>query len=160
MKKILLIILAVLLGGFILMQLVPYGRTHSNPPVVSEPDWDSAETQALAERACFDCHSNETEWPWTSHIAPTSWLIQHDVEEGREHLNFSEWSIGGGEDGEEMAEVIYEGEMPLAIYLITHPEARLSEDEKQRLAQGLLVTGGEGSEREHEEEEEHEEDDD
>ena len=65
-----------------LFSFVPYGRDHVNPPVGAEPSWDSPETRALARQACFDCHSNETEWPAYSTVAPVSWLIQHDVSEG------------------------------------------------------------------------------
>lgn len=144
MRKVLPIALVVLVGGFLVLQLVPYGRNHNNPPVVSEVVWDSPETQALAERACYDCHSNETKWPWYSNIAPVSWLVQRDVDEGREYLNFSAWGGGRqeGEEGEEMAEVIYSGEMPPPVFLITHPEARLTDAEKQALAQGLAASGG------------------
>ena len=165
MKQIILIILAILVGGFLLIQLVPYGRNHTNPPVVSEPNWDSPETRALAERACFDCHSNETVWPWYSNIAPVSWLVYHDTEEGRQYLNFSEWgSNREGEEGEEMVEQIKKGDMPLPIYLPTHPEARLTPAEKTALINGLLATAGEGETEDHEEsregEDEHEEEDD
>lgn len=146
LKKIILGAAGVLVVGLVAIQLVPYGRNHTNPPVQSEPNWDSPETRVLAERACFDCHSNETEWPWYSNIAPVSWLVQRDVDEGREKLNFSEWN-SGGEEGEEMAESIWEGEMPPAVFLITHPEARLTDAELDQLAQGLMTTGGgEGSE--------------
>ena len=165
MKRIILIILAILVGGFLLIQLVPYGRNHTNPPVVSEPNWDSPETRALAERACFDCHSNETVWPWYSNIAPVSWLVYHDTEEGRQYLNFSEWgSNREGEEGEEMVEQIKKGDMPLPIYLPTHPEARLTPAEKTALINGLLATAGDGETEDHEEsregEDEHEEEDD
>jgi hypothetical protein len=118
------------------LQLIPYGRNHTNPPVISEPTWNSPETQMLAERACYDCHSNETKWPWYSNIAPVSWLVQRDVDEGRRALNFSDWG-SSGEEGEELGEVIYRGSMPPSKYLITHPEARLSDAEKQALAQGM-----------------------
>lgn len=64
-------------------QLVPYGRDHANPSVRDEPSWNSPETRTLAERACFDCHRNETDWPWYSHVAPVSWLVQRDVVQGR-----------------------------------------------------------------------------
>jgi hypothetical protein len=80
---------------FGLIQLVPYGRDHTNPPVVAEPAWDSPQTRALAVRACFDCHSNETVWPWYSNVAPASWLVQRDVDDGRRRLNWSEWSSTG-----------------------------------------------------------------
>jgi hypothetical protein len=74
----------------VLIQFVPYGHDHTNPPVMQEPQWDTMQTRPLAKRACFDCHSNETVWPWYSNIAPASWLIYRDVAEGREHFNFSE----------------------------------------------------------------------
>lgn len=120
----------------LLIQLVPYGKNHVNPPIVQEPAWDSPATRALAQRACFDCHSNETVWPWYSNIAPVSWLVARDTFEGRDNLNFSEWTGWG--DPDEFAEVISEGEMPLPIYLVMHPEARLTTAEREQLIQGLL----------------------
>jgi hypothetical protein len=75
-----------LIGAVILLvgiQVIPYGRSHTNPPVTGEPAWDSPKTRELAVRACYDCHSNQTVWPWYSHIAPISWLVQQDVDEGR-----------------------------------------------------------------------------
>lgn len=143
MKKVLSRGLLALVAGFLLIQLVPYGRNHTNPPVVSEPAWDSAQTRELAQRACFDCHSNETTWPWYSNVAPISWLVQHDVEEGRSKLNFSTWG-GGRQEVEEIGETIQEGEMPMPIFLVTHPEARLTEAEKQALISGLASTTGVG----------------
>lgn len=151
--KLAAIVLVVLVGGFLLIQLVPYGRAHTNPPVLNEAPWDSPQTRTLAERACFDCHSNETEWPWYTNVAPASWLIQRDVDEGREDLNFSEWgSRGEGEEIEELVEVILEGEMPPVQYLPLHPDARLTAAEKQQLADGLeAMTGDLRTEREDEE---------
>jgi hypothetical protein len=124
----------------ILIQLIPYGHDHSNPPVMQEPKWDSPQTRSLVKRACFDCHSNETVWPWYSNIAPVSWLVYRDVSEGREHINFSEWDMRPfmpeGEGGEQhqhgpevVREVLESGEMPPAQYLLLHPEARLSDEE-------------------------------
>jgi Haem-binding domain len=123
------------------IQLVPYGRAHENPPVVQEPRWDQPETRTLAVRACFDCHSNETRWPWYSSVAPMSWLVQRDVDEGREALNFSEWQRTYKEAGES-ADEVNEGEMPLQTYVLLHPEARLSLAERKALAQGLTATLG------------------
>lgn len=125
---------AIAFAGLIVIQVVPYGRRHSNPPVVAEPSWDP-DTRALAERACFDCHSNQTRWPWYSDLAPVSWFVQHHVEEGREELNFSEWTRGGATD--ELAEVVREGEMPPRSYTLMHPSARLSAAEQAKLAHGL-----------------------
>lgn len=138
--------LGALLVLLLAMQLVPYGRDHSNPAVVAEPAWDSPETRALFVRACADCHSNQTVWPWYSNIAPVSWLVAHDVEEGRAKLNVSMWGQQRNE-GDEAAESVREGEMPLQIYLPTHPEARLTPAEREQLIAGLAATfGDEGGE--------------
>ena len=123
-------------------QLVPYGRRHTNPSVRVEPRWDSpAATRALAVRACYDCHSNETVWPWYSHVAPVSWLAQLDVEEGRRKLNFSEWDRPQKE-AHESAETVRTGEMPPWFYLPIHPDARLTPAETQALIAGLEATLG------------------
>ena len=123
------------------MQLVPYGRSHVNPPVVREPGWDSAATRALAKQACFDCHSNETQWPAYARLAPASWLVQHDVEEGRAMLNFSEWQRPQ-EKSNDAAEELLEGEMPPLPYRLMHAHARLSGGDRDRLARGLARTLG------------------
>ena len=142
-----------LFGAFVAIQLVPYGRNHVNPPTVSEPSWDSAATRALAKQACFDCHSNETEWPAYARIAPVSWLIQRDVVEGRAVLNFSEWQRPQ-EKSTDTAEELLEGEMPPAMYRLMHAHARLNDADRDRLARGLAKTlgvshqEGNGAERE------------
>jgi hypothetical protein len=107
-----------------------------NPAIVQEPAWDSPQTRELAKRACFDCHSNETVWPWYSRVIPAAWLIRRDVSEGRSRLNFSDWQPGRMETGE-IGEVIAEGEMPPFYYVWMHPSAKLSQAEKEALAQGL-----------------------
>lgn len=137
-RRVVRLVLLSLAGVFVLIQFVPYGRDHTNPPVTAEPDWDSPETEALAAGACFDCHSNETEWPWYTNVAPVSWLVQNDVEEGRETLNFSEWDRPQGEL--EVAEAISEGSMPPWYYAILHSGARLSAQEEQQLIAGLRAT--------------------
>ncbi|MDQ1300752.1 MAG: hypothetical protein QG637_672 [Chloroflexota bacterium] len=121
---------------FVALQLVPYGKDHTNPPVVSEPKWDSPQTRALAKRACFDCHSSETVWPWYSSIAPGSWLIYKDVVDGRAEYSFSDWGREA-KKARKLAEVINEGQMPPPQYLLLHPEARLSPAEKQQLVAGF-----------------------
>lgn len=129
-----------LAGVLAVIQLVPYGRAHDNPSVVAEPVWDSPATRELAVRACYDCHSNETVWPWYTNIAPISWLTTRDVKEGRQKLNFSEW--GGGQEEDETVEVVLEGEMPPVYYGWVHASARLSEGERVLLAEGLRATVG------------------
>ena len=139
--SVLLVIVAVVVL-FGLIQLIPYGKSHTNPPVKAEPPWDSPQTRALAVRACFDCHSNETQWPWYTNIAPSSWLTQRDVDEGRRRLNFSEWTSGavnrrGGREGGDMSETITRGSMPPWFYTPLHP---LTDAEKQELITGLAAS--------------------
>lgn len=132
-----------LLGGlaalWALAQFVPYGHDHVNPPVTAEPVWDTPETRALAVRACFDCHSNETAWPWYADVAPVSWITTNHVDAGRQVLDFSSWDRAQRELGE-LRETIAEGEMPPAYFTLLHPAARLSATEKQRLMDGLAAT--------------------
>ena len=130
--------LLALLGLFVLIQFVPYGRDHSNPPVTAEPAWDSPQTRALAAAACFDCHSNETTWPWYTSVAPFSWLTQNDVDSGRATLNFSEWDRP--QEAGDVAEVIAGGEMPPWYYRLIHSGARLSDQERQQLIAGFRAT--------------------
>ena len=139
MKRVLLRVLLVVLILLVAIQLVPYGRSHDNPPVTGEPSWDSPRTRELVQRACFDCHSHETKWPWYASIAPISWMVQHDVDEGREHLNFSTWDVSQ-RNGDETAEEVEDGEMPLKGYLLAHPEARLEGKEREELLRGLRAT--------------------
>lgn len=135
-------VLFVIVSLLLVLQVVPYGREHPNPPVVGEVTWDSLETKALFARACADCHSHETKWPWYSNIAPISWLVTHDVFEGREHFNISTWGIQAHNEGHEAAEEVKHGKMPLSIYLPLHPEAQLTEVEKEQLVAGLKATFG------------------
>lgn len=120
-------------------QLVPYGRVQAVSPVRREPAWDQPATRALAVRACFDCHSNQTVWPWYAHVAPVSWLVRRDVDEGRGHVNFSEWTrLQRGLRG--VRNDVMDGAMPPWYYLPLHPQAKLSPGEKEALLQGLAAT--------------------
>ncbi len=131
-----------LIAGVVGLQLWPYGRDHTNPPVVQEPRWDSEQTRTLAVRACYDCHSNETLWPWYTNVAPISMMVYQDVIEGRKVVNFSEWKADTWtpEQTERMVEVINKNQMPLPYYLILHPEAELSATEKGQLVNGMIAT--------------------
>ena len=125
---------------FAAIQLVPYGRQHENPPDGALAAFDSPATRQLTERACYDCHSNHTKWPWYSTIAPLSWRIQFHVDEGREKLNFTAFdprSKDMAEAAGEAGETITKGEMPPQDYLLAHPEAHLSPAEKRALVTGL-----------------------
>jgi hypothetical protein len=132
MKKTLLALALFLVA----IQLVPYGRNHTNPPVVKEPAWNSAETRALVVRACFDCHSNETKWPVYASVAPFSWLVQYDVDEGREHLNFSEWHLPQNDFDEAPTQILRKA-MPPSMYILAHSEANLGEAQFEQLARSL-----------------------
>ena len=136
-KKIIIGVVAFFLG----LQLAPYGRDHTNPEKDIEPAWDSPDTRELVVGACFDCHSNQTKWPWYSNIAQVSWLVQNHVDEGRRELNFSEWNRGNSES-DDAAEAVREGEMPPRSYLLLHPEARLTTAEREQLARGLDASLG------------------
>lgn len=136
MVKVVVIASVFAIAALIGIQFLPYGHNHSNPPVQAEPQWDSPQTRELAVRACFDCHSNETEWPWYSTLAPVSWLIQRDVENGRKELNFSEWNRPQRE-ARESPEQVQKGKMPQWYYTVLHPTANLSPQEKQLLIKGL-----------------------
>jgi hypothetical protein len=117
------------------IQLVPAQRT--NPPAngaLAAPP----EVEAILRRACYDCHSNETIWPWYSFVAPVSWLVVADVDDGRRNLNFStwdelpDWKRAGVK--EEIVEQVRAGYMPLGIYLRLHPQAAVTEAEIETLA--------------------------
>lgn len=138
--RIMLFVVGILILVFIVLQLIPVDR--SNPPVVSEPNWDSPHTRDLAQRACFDCHSNETVWPWYAYVAPISWDVARDVQRGRRVVNFSDWQHvrGEGRSAGEMAEAIGEGFMPPRQYVSMHPQADLSQADRQALIEGLLAT--------------------
>ena len=124
-----------LLVLFVVIQIIPYGRVHENPPVVAEPKWSSPEVRALAHRACFDCHSNETRWPWYSFVAPVSWLVAKDVYGARGDLNFSEWNEE--QEVKKAPKLVRKKAMPLKSYLWLHSDADLTNDERERLAREL-----------------------
>lgn len=138
-----------LLGAVVVgvgIQLVPVKGVASNPPERSSLG-APPEVEALMRRACLDCHSNETKWPLYSRIAPGSWLMVRDVKNGRQHLNFSEWSEADDEekqlDRENCWDAIESGEMPPWFYIYPlHLSARLSPAEKATLKAWLLKDKG------------------
>ena len=116
--------------ALVLIQFVPVSRT--NPPVTGEIP-APPEVKAVLKKSCYDCHSNESIWPWYSRVAPISWLVVRDVNEARSEMNFSEWNQmtpkAQAHKLKECIEEIEEKEMPLKIYLPLHPEARLSDSD-------------------------------
>ena len=143
MRRVILLVLVVMGVGFLALQVVPYGHAHANPAVVSEPPWDSPRTRELAVRACFDCHSNATVWPWYSNVAPASWLVQQHTEEGRGVLNFSRWDQPQRK-AREAAQQVQNGAMPPPYYTPLHAGSRLTESERAELIKGLQATLGQG----------------
>jgi len=144
-KKIAVGLVVVLLA----LQLVPIDR--ENPPVTGAID-APAEVVAILERACYDCHSNKTTWPWYSHVAPVSFLVADDVEEAREHLNFSEWDKLPADKRahaiEEIWEEVKDDEMPLWFYTPLHPDAKLSDADRETLHVWAAANGGDEGDEE------------
>jgi hypothetical protein len=114
------------------IQLIPVRRT--NPPVTFEVDAPKPVLRLL-QRACYDCHSNRTRWPWYSHVAPVSWLIARDVHKGRKEVNFTEWPTFDFQAQDHImagiAKQVDRGRMPLAQYIVMHPDAELTPAERQ-----------------------------
>jgi hypothetical protein len=134
-------------AAFLGAQLVPYGWRHSNPPVVQDAPWPTATSRRLAVRACYDCHSNESTYPVYSYVAPMSWLVRKDIDDGRRALNFSLFGQGGNEL-HDAGEAVTGGSMPPRKYLVLHPDARLSAAEKRELAAAInAMDDGSGGRR-------------
>jgi len=95
------------------------------------------ETLALVQRACQNCHSQVTEWPWYSHVAPVSWLLARDVQQARAHMNLSKWREYSADERirllTEIGGAVRNREMPVQRYLWLHPEARLTDGERQQI---------------------------
>ena len=136
-KKTIWIILVVI---FIVIQLIPSGR----PDVIKDNPNDLLRNVQVPEKvhqmlraACYDCHSNESVYPWYAYVAPVSFLVSRDIRVGREELNFSDWTtfdkIEQAKLLDKITEEVDEGEMPMVIYPPLHPEAKLSNDDRQRI---------------------------
>jgi Haem-binding domain len=138
-KRRLGLVAAGLLGLLLLAQAIPYGRAHAHKGPTRSARFDSASTRALVADACSDCHSYDTKWRWYSNIAPASWLVQRDVDDGRASLNFSSWDRPQP-SVDEVVEQVLSGSMPPVQYKIAHPAARLTKAERRRLADGLRRT--------------------
>jgi len=142
---------------FLAIQLVPVDRT--NPPETGRVPAPEA-VAAVLERSCFDCHSNNTRWPWYAYVAPVSWLVAYDVHEAREHMNFSEWDRLSAEKRakkiHEVWEEVEEGEMPLWYYLPLHEDARLVPQDLTALRTWAEAEGAESDDAGSEDSDSHE----
>lgn len=138
--KFLRILLILLVAALVVIQFI--GIERSNPEFDQSLDLITMEkppmdVEKILRASCYDCHSNETIWPWYSYVAPASWLIKQHVDDGRDNINFSDWGEYELEDRayiiEEMIEEVEDGEMPFPGYDVFHPDAKLSEEQKKAL---------------------------
>ncbi|MEY4024760.1 MAG: hypothetical protein RL438_273 [Actinomycetota bacterium] len=141
-SRLLLVFFAAAIGTLIVIQAIPYGKNHTNPPINGEPAWSSPRTRELMVRACFGCHSNEVEYPSYASVAPISWVVQSHIDEGRSKVNYQEWN--SGQRADDTIEVIQNGSMPPSFYTTfgRHPEAKLTKAEVAELIAGLQATPG------------------
>ena len=137
------ILLIVLASGLLVAQLVPYPPA-DNPPIGQEVP-ATAEVRTILETSCYDCHSNETVWPWYSHVIPAKWFVRGHVSEGRSAVNFSTWEQNSPERAarklEEVVEMVEDGAMPLPSYSRMHPEAVLSPEEAAKIIEWARAQG-------------------
>jgi hypothetical protein len=141
MKKILKIFSVLLVLAFIIIQFINRPEKTSSNEITEDDITRQAnlpsDVEKIMKRSCYDCHSNQTVWPWYSNIAPVSWLVEKDVREGRKDMNFSTWGkLSDNKKSKllsEICDLISENEMPLPVYLIMHSEAKLSDEDKKKL---------------------------
>ena len=134
------ILLTALAALALAIQVVPMART--NPPVQADLE-APAEVKAILKASCYDCHSNETVWPWYSRVAPMSWLVSRDVRSGRRHINFSTWNRYDAGQRRRIVghalKLIQKGAMPPWFYVIKHPDGRMT-PEKQAVLESWAAT--------------------
>ena len=130
-------------GIAVVLIVIQFFRIDKTNPV-ADPSQDmvamlkpSDEVGGIIKSACYDCHSHETVYPWYANVAPVSWYVKHHVDEGREHLNFSEWATYAPKKAahklEECVEEVKEGEMPLNTYTWLHGHAKLDAQQSEKL---------------------------
>ena len=130
-RKIIRPVIYIILAVLVIFQFIPI--TLDNPSV--QADFDGPpDVRDILKRSCYDCHSNETAWPWYSYVAPVSWMVAGDVHEARSRLNFSDWGMLAPVDkrvaGKNIWGQVKRGDMPLSQYLLMHPAAKLTEPDK------------------------------
>lgn len=139
MKKALISVLAAAIAAAGGSLIHPFGMLASpdNGRVILRDAQIDPDTLALVQRACQNCHSEKTAWPWYSRVAPASWLLERDVQQARLHMNLSRWQDYSPEDRlvflSEIGSAVRNREMPVPRYLLLHPEARLTDAERQQL---------------------------
>ena len=145
-----------LLTAIIIIQFIPVDRDN---PEVQEEIAAPAEVKTILQRSCYDCHSNKTEWPFYSYIAPVSWFVANDVQEAREDMNFTEWNKYDAEDKshfrEDILELVEKGAMPLKSYKTMHPDSEVSQSEIEIIRQWVKQEAGGEFEHEHSHDHDH-----
>jgi hypothetical protein len=144
--RILRVVALTAVAVFVVSQFVPYGWWHENPPVVRDTPWPNARAEQVARVSCYDCHSNESEWPVYSYVAPMSWLVHKDVAEGRGELNFSEWPLND-KQLDDAIDAVEDGTMPPGQFTLIHRNAKLTAEEARVLIDALEALGGSGDDR-------------
>ncbi len=133
MKKLLLFIIIVFIG----IQFVPYNVPADVPDKEGDALQAPKEVEAILKRSCYDCHSNHTNFPWYSSVAPVSFFTKMHVKEGREHMNFSTWNSYSDEKKAKFLEKIpkaIKSKMPLPSYLLIHKDAKLTDADKKAIS--------------------------
>ena len=132
----------VLIVGLVLIQFIR--PNYTNPPIdasrtIQARTQISPSVLTIVQRACDDCHSNHTVWPWYSQISPISWYLQHDVQKGRRELNLSDWAAYDQRRAtrklNQICEEVTKGAMPTMLYVWLHPSAKLTEADRQVLCE-------------------------
>lgn len=148
MKKIIRVSAVILAVAFAVIQFIPVPLPETvtdNPSDIIQNGSVSEEVAIILKTSCYDCHSSQTRYPWYSYVAPVSWLVKHDVEEGRDELNFSEWTSYPKRKAlkklDEISEMVDEGEMPLPIYTLIHRNASLSKEQKDLIIEWTKQEG-------------------
>ena len=137
LKKIILVITLLIIIG---IQLIPIDKPETNDDKSKDLITNNNIPEDIAlmlKTSCYDCHSNQTVYPWYASVAPVSWLVIRDIKEGRKELNFSDWETYSKMDKakllNDILEEVEEAEMPMPIYFITHSDAKLSEQDRKAL---------------------------
>lgn len=139
MKRIFLITLAILIIGFIVIQFFPREKNQGDimQAHIINQDGIPSDIKTMLKTSCFDCHSNQTEYLWYDNIAPATWIVDHHIEEGKHHLNFSEWGKTDTLDRismlDEISEVLEDKSMPLSSYTFLHTNAKLTRGERDNI---------------------------
>jgi len=122
-----------------LIQFIPHEHPTATADEADKIVVENAEVNSILDKACMDCHSNETNYPWYAEVTPVNMWIDGHIEEGREHLNFSEWNSASASDrahvSEEIVEVVHEKEMPMLFYWLIHWDAKLTDAERETLVE-------------------------